>query len=199
MKKICVIILALLMFTACTKASEAKETNNVGTVKQGNITSSKDTEKNNQINTDDSYFGQYQMSEDGFSQYVKDNPIDRDYKIELDKLQKSSDFTTQSRVELEVKYTEIWDKELNNTYNILLSKLNDNEKEKLRSAQSGWVQFHTKEANFVSESWNDLGLGSQGRVQLVISGQGRIRQRTLQLMEYNYMLGCKVEFLYKGM
>lgn len=203
MKKSCAIILALLILTSCTKAPASKETSKVEpttkSVQQGNIITSKDDNTNNQENNDNFYFGQYQMAEEGFSQNVKDNAIDRDYKIESNKFQKSSEFTTQGWVELEGKYIKIWDSELNNTYNMLLNKLNDKETEKLRNAQKGWLQYHINESEFINESWDDLGLGSQGRVQLIISVKDRIRQRTLQLMEYYYMLGGEVEFLYKGM
>lgn len=40
---------------------------------------------------------------------------------------------------------------------------NDEEQEKLRKAQRGWLQFHTQEPEFVHEAWNDLGFGSQGK------------------------------------
>ena len=181
--------------------TSANDTNKVVTTnsdQQGNTVSNKDNSTNNQEQIDYSYFGQYQMSDEGFSQYVKDNAIDRDYKIELDKLQNSSSFNTQSWVGIEGKYTDIWDEELNNIYNKLLNKLNEKEKEKLLNAQKGWLQFHISEAEFINETWNDLQLGSQGRVQSIMSVKNRIRERTLQLMEYYYMLGGKVEFLYQG-
>lgn len=65
-------------------------------------------------------------------------------------------------------------------------------------SQKGWLQYHTKESEFIVESWEDLGLGSQGRVQSAMSIKSRIRERTLQLMEYYFMLGEEVTFLYKG-
>jgi uncharacterized protein YecT (DUF1311 family) len=197
MKRYLIIALILsLILTSCAKVNETKapinpqhETNQP---QQENPAHSEDDKSN------DSYFGQYQMLEDGFSKYVKDNAIDKDYEVELAKLQESPDFNTQSWVELESKYIEIWDKELNNTYNNLLKKLNEKEQEKLREAQKGWLQYHTKESEFIVESWDDFGLGSQGRVQLAMSAKNRIRERTLQLMEYYFMLGEDVDFLYKG-
>jgi uncharacterized protein YecT (DUF1311 family) len=149
--------------------------------------------------TIDPYFGQYQMADKGFSSLVKDNAIDRDYKTEWDKFQKSQEFSTQGWVELEARYRELWDKELNNTYNKLMKELNEQEKKKLLEAQAGWVQFHTNESEFVETAWEELGLGSQGRIQLITAEKDRIRERTLQLMEYFNMLGGDIEFLYKGL
>jgi len=147
----------------------------------------------------DPYFGQYQMADKGFSSLVKDNAIDRDYETEWDKFQKSQEFSTRGWVELEARYRELWDKELNNTYNKLMEELNEAEKKKLLEAQTGWVQFHTNESAFVEAAWEELGLGSQGRIQLVTAEKDRIRERTLQLMEYYNMLGGDIEFLYKGL
>jgi len=146
----------------------------------------------------DSYYGQYQMADEGFSSLVKDNKIDRDYNTESANFQKSPEFSTQGWVELESRYKELWDKELNNTYNKLIKELNEAEQKKLLEAQKVWLQFHTNESAFVLETWENLGLGSQGRVQLVMAEKERIRKRTLQLMEYYNMLGGEVEFLYKG-
>ncbi len=199
MKRFIVILVMILMLTSCTNdkglANIEPEANQL---QQNNTTP---TEKNNsdiQTNIDDSYYGQYQMSDEGFSEHVKDNAIDKEYKEELAKFQESSEFSTQGWVELEDKYYEIWDKELNNTYNILLKKLNEKEQNKLKEAQKGWLQYHTNESDFIRETWEDFGFGSQARVQLVISANNRLRVRTLQLMEYNFMLGGDVEFLYKG-
>jgi len=192
MKKYVIGLLAVMMiFTACARPADVKEANKEGAVKQPQQSSA-------EVTTEDSYFGQYQMSPDGFSNQVKDNAIDRDYKEEWDKFQKSPEFNTQSWVELENKYIGLWDKELNNTYNKLLRKLNEEEKKKLIQAQKGWLEFHTNESEFVAEAWEELGLGTQGRVQLVMAAKDRIRERTLQLMEYYYMLGGEVEFLYQG-
>ena len=203
MKKYLVMILILsFVLTSCARVNEVKQPVNsqpeTNQPQQAAPTSLDGDNTKNNDNSDNSYFGQYQMSEDGFSKYVKDNAIDRDYGAELAILQQSPQFNTQGWVELESKYIGIWDKELNNTYNNLLKKLNEKEKEKLRASQQGWLQFHTKESEFIAESWDDLGLGSQGRVQSAIAIKDRIRERTLQLMEYYFMLGGDVEFLYKG-
>jgi len=56
----------------------------------------------------------------------------------------------------------------------LLKKLNEKEQEKLRESQKGWLQYHTKESEFIVESWNTLGIGSQGRVQSAMAIKTRI-------------------------
>jgi uncharacterized protein YecT (DUF1311 family) len=198
MKRFLVLMLILtLILTSCGNINESNEpVNSLPEANQPKPVNPTPSEEDDNI--DNSYFGQYQMSEDGFSKYVKDNVIDRDYEAELAVFQESAEFNTQSWVELESKYIEIWDKELNNIYNNLLKKLNTKEQEKLREAQKGWLQYHTKESEFVAESWEDFGLGSQGRVQSAMAIKNRIRERTLHLMEYYFMLGEDVVFLYKG-
>lgn len=201
MKKLIIIILTtLFILTACTKAPISKEPDKAEPVitqpQQNDTAQATDDTKESIYN---SYFGQYQMSEEGFSNLVKDNGIDKDYKIESDKFQKSPEFNTQGWIEIENKYSKLWDKELNDVYNKLLKKLNEAKKKKLTEAQKGWVLFHINESEFVSVAWSDLGLGTQGKVQLVMAQKERLRTRTLQLMEYYHLLGGEVEFLYKGM
>jgi len=195
MKKYIAIFAMILLLVSCSNGKGLINTEPEANQPQQNSTIP--TEENNS-NIHDSYYGQYQMLDEGFSEYVKNNTIDKEYKEELAKFQESSEFNTQGWVELEDKYYKIWDKELNNTYNILLKKLNEIEQNKLKEAQKGWLQYHTNESDFIGETWEDFGFGSQARVQSVISAKNRLRVRTLQLMEYNFMLGGDVEFLYKG-
>ncbi len=79
-------------------------------------------------------------------------------------------------------------------YQKLLTKLNDSQKELLVDSQLGWLQFHTKEAQMVGT----FPFGSQGRVQRVQAYTSRLRDRTLELMEYYVRLGGNVEFEYNG-
>ena len=203
MKRYLVMVLVLsLMLTSCVKVDKSKEliTTKPETPQVVLVTPAPTIENNtkNDVNIKNTYFGQYQMSEDGFSKSVENNAIDRDYATEFAAFQKSPEFNTQGWVELEGKYIEVWDKELNNIYNNLLKKLNEKEQEKLRESQKGWLQYHTKESEFIVESWNTLGLGSQGRVQSAMAVKDRIRERALHLMEYYFMLGEEIQFLYKG-
>jgi len=101
---------------------------------------------------------------------------------------------------LESKYTKIWDVELNAIYNKLLAKLTPKEKEGLIETQQGWLQYHMKESEFVNQVFNlrESGpvLGSQGTIQKQQAIKERIRERTLELMEYCSLLGDNVEFVY---
>lgn len=200
MKKYLVVLLAALMlFTGCVKVDNTKERDNaepeISQPQQNDTVQPADDNKNN---NDDPYFGQYQMTDEGFSELVKNNAIDRDYANEMAEFQESTEFSTNGWIQLESKYSKLWDNELNNIYKKLLEKLNDEEKKKLLEAQKGWLVFHVSESEFVAEAWEDFGLGSQGRVQILIAERDRIRKRTLQLMEYYHMLGGEVEFLYEG-
>ena len=89
---------------------------------------------------------------------------------------------------------------MNAIYNKLLSKLNPKEKEALLESQKGWLQYHMKESEFVNQVFNlrDSGpvFGSQGRVQMQQAIKGRIRERTLVLMEYYSLLGNDVQFVF---
>ncbi|HYE10801.1 MAG TPA: lysozyme inhibitor LprI family protein [Patescibacteria group bacterium] len=198
-KYLIAVLVSTLILTSCASVPDKEVSNNSPTeIKQAEQSSSITSMAKSEGTIDNSYFGQYQMSDEGFSMYVQDNVIDKNYEAETTQFQQSNEFSTQGWIALESKYIEIWDNELNNIYNKLLEKLNEKEQKELREAQKGWLQYHIKESEFVVESWNDLGLGSQGKVQLSMSQKARIRQRTLQLMEYYFMVGGDVEFSYKG-
>jgi uncharacterized protein YecT (DUF1311 family) len=137
--------------------------------------------------------GAYDMGRE-YIDKLEQNPIDKDYRIDFSELNHSPRFSTQASVELEVKYANLWDIELNSIYKKLQSKLNENQKELLIDSQVGWLQFHTKEAQLVAK----FPFGSQGRVQRVQAYKSRLRERTLELMEYYVRLGGSVEFEYKG-
>ncbi|MEC0266527.1 lysozyme inhibitor LprI family protein [Paenibacillus anseongense] len=133
---------------------------------------------------------------------VESEPID--IKVYGDYLSNQPEhFNITNWVELEVKYTRIWDLELNNIYKKLLNKLNAEDKESLIKAQRGWVQYQTNEVEF-SEHFINLSdekaplLGTQGYVDTQIATKNRIKKRTIQLYEYYYLLDEKIEFAYKS-
>ncbi|CAH1193934.1 hypothetical protein PAECIP111892_01355 [Paenibacillus auburnensis] len=100
---------------------------------------------------------------------------------------------------MESKYTEIWDKELNQIYKKLLSKLDREPKEALIESQKEWLQYHLRETEFVEKTFiNNSYLGTQGLVSLDTVIKERIRERTMQLFEYRYLLDGEVEFLYQS-
>lgn len=128
------------------------------------------------------------------------NPIDHDYEVEFNEAQNSKEIiTTMGWGALESKYTEIWDKELNQIYKELLSKLDEEPGEALIESQKEWLQYHLRETKFVEKKFINNGyLGSQGSVSLGTVIRERIRERTMQLFEYRYLLDGEVEFLYQS-
>lgn len=128
------------------------------------------------------------------------NPIDHDYEVEFNEAQNSKEIiTTMGWGALESKYTEIWDKELNQIYKELLSKLDEEPREALIESQKEWLQYHLRETKFVEKTFINNGyLGSQGSVSLGTVIRERIRERTMQLFEYRYLLDGEVEFLYQS-
>jgi len=153
-----------------------------------------------QINSSGNY-GIYDMSGQ-FIKKVNNNLIDSDYNTDFKELNQSKDFSTNAQLELELKYIKIWDTELNTIYNKLQTKLNLKENEELIESQKGWLKYHMKESELVKQVFylRDSGqiLGSQGKIQIQQAIKGRLRERTLELMEYYSMLGNNVEFVYKG-
>ncbi|WP_413409521.1 lysozyme inhibitor LprI family protein [Paenibacillus amylolyticus] len=128
------------------------------------------------------------------------NRIDHDYEVEFNEFQNSKEIiTTLEWGAFESKYTEIWDNELNQIYKMLLSKLDRESKEALIESQKEWLQHHLRETKFVEKTFIDNGyLGSKGSVSLTTVIRERIRERTMQLFEYRYLLDGEVEFLYQS-
>ncbi|MEO2204755.1 lysozyme inhibitor LprI family protein [Paenibacillus pabuli] len=128
------------------------------------------------------------------------NPIDHDYEVEFNEFLNSNEIiTTLEWGTLEGKYTEIWDKELNQIYKTLLSKLDREPREALIESQKEWLQYHLRESKFVEKTFIDNGyLGSRGSVSLTTAIRERIRERTMQLFEYRYLLDGEVEFVYQN-
>jgi uncharacterized protein YecT (DUF1311 family) len=137
-----------------------------------------------------------------FEKLIQNNPLDRDYEQEIQDANDSENFTTQKWVEIETKYTNLWNKELNSIYRKLLAQLTKIEKNLLIESQKGWLQYHLTEQKLVNQTFynreNGPIFGSQGRVQAVGAACARIRERTIELMEYYNMLGNEVNFEYQG-
>lgn len=128
------------------------------------------------------------------------NPIDHDYEVEFNEFQNSKEIiTTLEWGAFESKYTEIWDKELNQIYKTLLSKLDREPREAIIESQKEWLQYHLRESKFVEDTFIYNGyLGSRGPVSLTTVIRQRIRERTMQLFEYRYLLDGEVEFVYQS-
>ncbi|RAR41046.1 lysozyme inhibitor LprI family protein [Paenibacillus sp. MDMC362] len=142
--------------------------------------------------------GNYDLTGEFYDEMLR-NPIDHDYEVEFNELQNSNEFTTFEWGALESKYTEIWDKELNQIYKKLLSKLDKEPREALIESQKEWLQYHLRETKFVEKTFISNGyLGSQGSVSLGRVIRERNRERTMRLFEYRYLLDGEVEFLYQS-
>ncbi|WP_152400467.1 lysozyme inhibitor LprI family protein [Paenibacillus cellulositrophicus] len=143
--------------------------------------------------------GNYDLKGEFYDEMLR-NPIDHDYEVELNELINSKEInTTLGWGALEGKYTEIWDKELNQIYKKLLSKLDREPREALIESQKEWLQYHLKETTFVEKTFINNGyLGSRGSVSLAKDERERIRERTMQLFEYRYLLDREVEFIYQS-
>lgn len=72
-------------------------------------------------------------------------------------------------------------------------------REALIESQKEWLQYHLRETKFVEETFIYNGyLGSRGSVSLATAIKERIRERTMQLFEYRYLLDREVEFIYQS-
>ncbi|KQY83265.1 hypothetical protein ASD24_13375 [Paenibacillus sp. Root52] len=143
--------------------------------------------------------GNLDLKGDFYNEMLR-NPIDYDYEVEFNEFQNSKEIvTTMEWGALQSKYTEIWDKELNQIYKKLLSTLDGEPREALIEAQKEWLQYHLKETIFVEDTFIYNGyLGSRGPVSLGTVIKERLRERTIQLFEYRYLLDGEIEFLYQG-
>ncbi|MEC0204874.1 DUF1311 domain-containing protein [Paenibacillus lautus] len=92
--------------------------------------------------------GNYDLTGEFYAEMLR-NPIDHDYEVEFNEFQNSKEFSTFGWGALESKYTEIWDKELNQIYKKLLSKLDREPREALIESQKEWLKYHLRETKFV--------------------------------------------------
>lgn len=161
------------------------------------ITEGRSDPSNNEVLT--MSIGNLDLKGEFYDEMIR-NPIDHDYEVEFNEFQNSKEIiTTLEWGALESKYTEIWDDELNHIYKKLLSKLDREPREALIESQKEWLQYHLRETHFVEKSFINNGyLGSQGSVSLGRVIRERIRERTMQLFEYRYLLDGEVEFLYQS-
>lgn len=171
-------------------------------VSTGNGTESKEITEGRSDPSNNEVFsmsiGNYELTGEFYDKMLR-NPIDHDYEVEFNEFQNSKEFSTFGWGALERKYTEIWDKELNQIYKKLLSKLDREPREALIESQKEWLQYHLRETKFVEKTFiNNGNLGSQGSVSLGRVIRERNRERTMQLFEYRYLLDGEVEFLYQS-
>lgn len=144
-------------------------------------------------------YGSYDMSGE-FTDFANANPIDSAYEKEMDAMA-AGDWSTMTWIQLEDKYSRLWDNELNASYRRLLSYLSEDEQAVLKESQRGWLQYHLTESRFVKKVFYERKdgqiFGSQGSIQMLQAFTDRIRSRTLELMEYEWQLGKHPKFVFK--
>lgn len=211
--KIFLLFFITIMCSSCQNISQSNTLNNEtksimnselppDVVSTGNVTESKEINESRSAPSNNEVLsmslGNYDLKGEFYDEMLR-NPIDHDYEVELNELQNSNESTTLGWGALESKYIEVWDKELNQIYNKLLSKLDRESREALIESQKEWLQYHLRETTFVEKTFINNGyLGSQGSVSLATAIMERIRERTMQLFEYRYLLDGEVEFLYQS-
>ncbi|MBU5345812.1 lysozyme inhibitor LprI family protein [Paenibacillus lautus] len=211
--KILLLFFITIVFSSCQNSSQStslnSETKSImnselppDVVSTGNGTESKEITEGRSDPSNNEVLpmsiGNYDLKGEFYDEMLR-NPIDHDYEVEFNDFQNSKEITTLGWGALESKYTEIWDKELNQIYKKLLSKLDREPREALIESQKEWLQYHLRETKFVEKTFINKGyLGSQGSVSLATVIRERIRERTMQLFEYRYLLDGKVEFLYQS-
>lgn len=198
--KIFLLFFVMVMYSSCQNNSQSttlnSETNSIINSELKVIEGRSDLSNNEVLSMS---IGNYDLKGEFYDEMLQ-NPIDHDYEVEFNEFQNSKDIiTTLEWGALEGKYTEIWDKELNQIYKKLLSKLDREPREALIESQKDWLQYHLREKEFVEKTFINNGyLGSQGSVSLGTVIRERIRERTMQLFEYRYLLDGEVEFVYQS-
>lgn len=115
-----------------------------------------------------------------FGQSEKKHPIDikRENCHSID-----SNQTTLGMTNCEYITAELWDKQLNEYYNLLMTLLNKDEREILRDSQLKWIEYRDKELKFSGTFYHNL----QGTMWRIVAA-GRLcdltRTRALEIKEY---------------
>jgi uncharacterized protein YecT (DUF1311 family) len=91
--------------------------------------------------------------------------------------------TTVGMIDCAIRAGVQWDKELNKNYNLLISKLSSDEKEKLKGAQKIWISYRDKEMEFARTMYINM-QGTMWRIVLADRQTDLTRQRALELKAY---------------
>jgi uncharacterized protein YecT (DUF1311 family) len=105
------------------------------------------------------------------------HPLDLKYQSCLD-----SNSSTIGMLECISNARREWDKELNDNYKLLLSKLNKSQQSSLRESQKEWIIYRKKETKFYLDIYTRE--GTMWNVVMARRGLDIIRQRALELIEY---------------
>jgi uncharacterized protein YecT (DUF1311 family) len=77
-----------------------------------------------------------------------------------------------------------WSKEVTKYYELLMTKLKPEQKEKLISAQKEWTAYKEKEFELCSSIYYDEEQGHEKRIDAVSRESQIVRQRALDLIQY---------------
>lgn len=142
-------------------------------------------------------YGDYQGNDD-FSKIIANNPIDQDYKKELEQLQQSNDTTTLTWGAFEGKYLTAWKKEMDAALKGLYQSLDEEDRGQLEQSQKSWQTYIDDDHAFVENKFLlTRTFGTQGDMQFTAAQSRRTRERTIKLMEYRFSIDREsVDFVY---
>ena len=131
-----------------------------------------------------------------YADIYSDNPVDRQFETDSDKLYSSMKWSTGTQTELYYIYADIWDAELNNVYQLLMEMIEPEYREQLRDSQRAWLEHYELEQEFqknilsnggeLAFSWVN---GSLGIMEWAGDIMNKKRERTLELIRlYNILV-----------
>lgn len=123
--------------------------------------------------------------------YAIDNPDAPDYigefksreKAFIDKIDNPKN-TNQDYLVAYNDYLIFLDKELNAAYNLLIPKLQKNQREELKNSQKKWLKFRDAEFEFIINNWTRDNFGSSAWLSRGDYRTAIVRERVMQLLHY---------------
>lgn len=87
------------------------------------------------------------------------------------------------------KYEKFLDGELNNAYQLVMSKLPEQQKKELKEAQRNWIKFRDAEFELIRNNWTRDNFGSSSGISRGGYRCAIVRNRVVQLLNYasNYV------------
>ena len=157
------------------------------------------------------YYGNYLIGEediDAFSEIIRNNDIDYDYKH---KLQTPGDTNGGMAISAD-EYAELWNTEMEAQYEKLYAllsgyvqsgEISETRLTELSDAQTAFLAFLQNDMMFVQNTLGPAGemqeMGSYGTAMINSRYASAYRQRTIDLMEYIYLLDhSALQFVYKN-
>jgi uncharacterized protein YecT (DUF1311 family) len=188
------ILVALLCLTLLTSCSAPYFSPNESQVESKTVVLTSESSEDNTSAESNQPFAPYISYQLDLSveDVLNDNPIDKSFLAE-----KSNHITTVAQIEYLERYYKIWDTELNFTLEKLRAVLEGSSLKALDDSQSDWIKFHVSDTELGVEVY--LATAGQGSIIPILNGYqaiALIRQRTLELKEYCYMVTGDFSFEY---